>query len=109
MRAFRTFLGDTDMIAYLAMMAPRLAELHRALRPSGSLFLHCDPTASHYLKLLLHAVFEPKNSQNEVIWWYRKWSKSPNHFLHNHDVLLFYSKGRGEWCRLERTPRAAAT
>ena len=51
--AFRTFVGDTDMLAYLSMMAPRLVELARVLRPSGSLYLHCDPTSSHYLKLLL--------------------------------------------------------
>jgi site-specific DNA-methyltransferase (adenine-specific) len=57
MRAFMEFLGPNDMMAYLAMMAPRLVELRRALKPTGSLYLHCDPTASHYLKLPLDAVF----------------------------------------------------
>ena len=57
MRAFRTLLGGTDMLAYLAMMAPRLVELRRVLKESGSIYLHCDPTASHYLKLLMDGVF----------------------------------------------------
>ena len=57
MRAFMDLLGTNDMMAYLAMMAPRLVELRRVLKPTGSLYLHCDPTASHYLKLLLDAVF----------------------------------------------------
>lgn len=68
MQAFRQLLGDNDMLAYLAMMAPRLVELHRVLKPTGSLYLHCDPTASHYLKLLLDAIFGPRNFRNEVIW-----------------------------------------
>jgi len=57
MQALRIFLGESDMLAYLAMMAPRLVELRRALKSTGSLYLHCDPTASHYLKILLDAVF----------------------------------------------------
>ena len=68
MRAFRTFLGHSDMMAYLAMMAPRLVELHRVLKETGSIYLHCDPTASHYLKILMDAVFGPQNLQNEIIW-----------------------------------------
>ena len=59
MQAFRTVLGDSDMLAYLSMMAPRLKELHRVLKPTGSIYLHCDPTASHYLKMLMDAVFGP--------------------------------------------------
>ena len=69
--AFRTLLGTSDMLAYLSMMAPRLVEFRRALAPTGSLFLHCDPTASHYLKLLLDAVFGPGSFRNEIIWHYR--------------------------------------
>ncbi len=61
MRAFRTFLGHSDMMAYLAMMAPRLIELHRVLKETGSIYLHCDPTASHYLKILMDAVFSPQH------------------------------------------------
>ncbi len=55
-------LGDSDMLAYLAMMAPRLVELRRVLKPTGSIYLHCDPTASHYLKVLMDAVFGPQTS-----------------------------------------------
>ena len=60
-------LGDSDMMAYLAMMAPRLVELCRALKDTGSLYLHCDPTASHYLKIILDAVFGPENFRSEII------------------------------------------
>ena len=68
MQAFRTFLGESDMLAYLAMMAPRLVELRRVLKPTGSLWLHCDPTASHYLKMLLDSIFDPRRLLNEVTW-----------------------------------------
>src|SRR5207253_7074425 len=68
LRAFRGLLGTSDMLAYLAMMAPRLVELRRVLKRTGSLYLHCDPTASHYLKLLLDAVFGPQQFRSEVIW-----------------------------------------
>ena len=68
MRAFRTFLGTSDMMAYLAMMAPRLIELRRVLKPTGSIYLHCDPTASHYLKMLMDAIFGPESFRNEIIW-----------------------------------------
>ena len=59
--ALRSFLGQNDMMAYLTMMAQRMVELHRVLKPTGSIYLHCDPTASHYLKLLMDAVFGPRN------------------------------------------------
>jgi DNA modification methylase len=95
MRAFRTMLGSSDMMAYLSMMAPRLVELDRVLKPTGSLWLHCDPTASHYLKLLLDAVFGSKHFRNEVAWCY--WgpgSPGQRQFSRKHDVVLWYSKGR---------------
>ena len=66
LQAFRVLLGPSDMMAYLVMMAPRLQELHRVLKPTGSIYLHCDPTASHYLKLLMDAVFDTINFRNEV-------------------------------------------
>ena len=69
LQAFRVLLGPSDMMAYLVMMAPRLQELHRVLKPTGSLYLHCDPTASHYLKLLLDSIFGGgKNYLNEITW-----------------------------------------
>ena len=90
--AMRSFLGQNDMMAYLTMMAQRMIELHRVLKPTGSIYLHCDPTASHYLKLLLDAVFGHANFVNEIIWHYRKWSAGSYTFQRNHDVILFYAK-----------------
>ncbi|MEK7281168.1 MAG: site-specific DNA-methyltransferase, partial [Chloroflexota bacterium] len=81
-----------SMAAYLSMMAIRLIELYRVLRPSGSLYLHCDPTASHYLKIVLDAIFGENNFRNEIIWHYRKWSTGKLQFQRNHDIILFYSK-----------------
>lgn len=73
--AMRSFLGENDMMAYLSMMVVRLIELHRVLKPTGSLYLHCDPTASHYLKILLDAVFGKTSFQNEIIWRHLTMSK----------------------------------
>lgn len=66
--ALRQLAGHSEMMAYLVMMAARLVELHRVLKPTGSLYLHADPTASHYLKILLDAIFGPTNFRNEIIW-----------------------------------------
>lgn len=68
LQAFRTFLGPCDMLAYLVMMAPRLVELRRAMKPTASIYLHCDEVASHYLKILMDAVFGPQNFMNVVTW-----------------------------------------
>lgn len=92
MQGLRSIIGENDMLAYLSMMAPRLVELRRVLKPTGSIYLHCDPTASHYLKILMDAVFSPKNFCNEIIWHYRKWPAGKYAFQKNHDVILFYSK-----------------
>ena len=102
LRAFRLCVGRTDMLAYLSMMAPRLLELRRVLKPTGSLYLHCDPTSSHYLKLLLDAVFGPERFRGELVWKRtsahcdtKQGSKQPGRI---HDVLLFYAKGsRWTW------------
>jgi len=94
MQAFRTFLGDSDMMAYLAMMAPRLIEMRRVLKNTGSIYLHCDPTASHYLKMLMDSIFKPENFVNEIVWHYRKWPAGKYTFQRNHDIILFYSKTR---------------
>jgi site-specific DNA-methyltransferase (adenine-specific) len=90
--AMRSFLGDNDMMAYLAMMAVRLIELHRVLKPTGSLYLHCDPTASHYLKLLLDAVFGPTNFLSEVIWKRSHGHNSAKRYGPSHDVILYYGR-----------------
>ena len=92
--AFRQFIGQNAMMAYLVMMAPRLVELHRVLKPNGSLYLHCDPTASHYLKLLLDAVFGPSNFRNEIV-WRRTGSHNQNkRYGPIHDTIFFYSKSQ---------------
>lgn len=106
MQAFRKFLGTNDMLAYLTMMAPRLVELHRALKPTGSIYLHCDPTASHYLKLLMDAVFRPENFRNEVIWERTTGRKSGNQFGRVHDVIVFYSKGSSTTWNPPATPQS---
>ena len=96
MRAMHDALGDSPLMAYLAMMAVRLVELHRVLKETGSLYLHCDPTASHYLKLVLDAVFGANNYRNEIVW--------KRTFAHGNvsrgygdvtDTIFFYSKTKG--------------
>lgn len=96
LQAMRTILRDSDMMAYLVMMAPRLVELRRVLKRTGSIYLHCDPTASHYLKLLMDVVFGPRNIRNEVIWSYRSGGGSKRHYGRKHDTLLFYGKDAKE-------------
>src|SRR5258705_11385746 len=91
MQAFRQLLGENDMLAYLAMMAPRLVELRRVLKPTGSIYLHCDPTASHYLKMLMDAIFGPNQFRNEIIWKRSHSHNSAKRFAPVHDVFLFYA------------------
>jgi DNA modification methylase len=93
MQSFRTFLGESDMMAYLAMMAPRLIELRRVMKPTASIYLHCDPTASHYLKMLMDAVFGPQNFMSEVIWKRTLAHSSAKRFGPLHDVILFFTRG----------------
>ena len=80
------------MQSYLCMMGVRLLEMRRLLKDTGSIYLHCDPTASHYLKLLMDAVFGAGQFRNEIIWHYRKWSAGKYAFQRNHDIILFYSR-----------------
>jgi len=96
LEAMRKLLGDNDVLAYLVMMTARLTELHRVLKQTGSLYLHCDPTASHYLKILLDAIFGPKHFGGEIIWKRtaahsdgKQGRKLPGRV---HDVLLLYVK-----------------
>jgi site-specific DNA-methyltransferase (adenine-specific) len=93
LRAFHTFLGPSDMLAYLSMMAPRLVELRRVLKPTGSIYLHCDPTASHYLKMLMDAVFGPRFFLNEIV-WKRSYGHgdSRKSIGRSHDTILLYTK-----------------
>jgi len=94
--SMREFIGSNQMMTYLVMMTARLIELHRVLKPTGSLYLHCDPTASHYLKVILDTIFNVKNFRNEIIWkrnFTKKGSQcAMNKFANNTDILLFYGK-----------------
>ncbi len=92
LHAFRTFLGPCDMLAYLVMMAPRLVELRRVMKPTASIYLHCDPTASHYLKMLMDGVFGPENFHNEIIWKRTSGHSDAVGFGCVHDTILFYAK-----------------
>src|SRR3972149_5423324 len=93
--SMRKFLNESDVMAYLVMMSNRLLELHRVLKPTGSLYLHCDPTASHYLKMVMDAVFVNREFVNEII-WRRQNAKGLafTRFASNHDVILKYARSR---------------
>jgi len=96
LHAMRGFLGQNDMMAYLVMMAPRLRELHRVLKPTGSIYLHCDPTASHYLKLLMDAIFGARHYINEITWKrttaHNDAKQGRKAFGNVADILLLYAK-----------------
>ena len=93
-RGLEPVLGRGSLLAYLAAMARRIAAIHHVLKPTGSLFLHCDPVASHYLKLLLDSTFCPRGGdfRNEIVWCYSHGGKSSRWFGRKHDVIFFYSK-----------------
>ena len=90
--AMRDLLGTNDVLAYLVMMSARLVELHRVLKPTGSLYLHCDPTASHYLKVLLDAIFGPVNFRGEITWVRTTTHNDAKRWSPNADILLYYGK-----------------
>ena len=96
LRAMRSFLKENDMMAYLCMMAVRLLELHRVLQPTGSIYLHCDPTASHYLKILMDAIFGVRNYLNEITWKrtaaHSDAKQGRKGFGNVNDILLLYTK-----------------
>jgi site-specific DNA-methyltransferase (adenine-specific) len=93
-------IGRNDVMAYLVMMTVRLLELHRVLKDTGSLYLHCDPTASHYLKLVLDQVFGPANFLNEIVWCYKERELSRRYWNRKHDVIFFYAKDAGNDARV---------
>src|SRR5579863_3192094 len=97
LRAMRSFLGENDVMAYLAMMAVRLLELHRVLKPTGSLYLHCDPTASHYLKVLLDSIFGIDRFVSEIIWRRTNARGTQGKWPRLHDVIFQFSKSP-EFC-----------
>lgn len=111
LQAFHKFLGPSNMMAYLAMMAPRLIELRRVLKRSGSIYLHCDPNASHYLKMLMDGIFGPVNFRNEIIWRRTRAHNDAKlaRFGAIHDVILFYSKSENRVFNRIVTERSATS
>ena len=100
-----------SMRAYLAFMGPRLAEMHRLLKDTGSIYLHCDPTASHYLKGVMDAIFDEKNYRNEIVWHYHTGGASKRWYAKKHDTILFYSRSNkyrffSDRIRVPRTPKS---
>jgi adenine specific DNA methylase Mod len=93
MKGLRSWLGQSPMMAYLAMMSARLLHLRRVLKPTGSIYLHCDPKASHYLKIVLDAIFDPGGFRNEIIWKRTSGHSDAKRFGSVHDTILFYSRG----------------
>ena len=96
MEGLRLMLGEGPQLAYLSYMANRLLECRRVLKPTGSIYLHCDPTMSHYLKAIMDGLFGQGNFRNEIIWSYRRWTGIAKRFQRLHDVVFFYSKA-GEY------------
>lgn len=106
MTAFREILGKNNMMAYLVMMTPRLVEIQRILKPTGSVYLHCDPTASHYLKIIMDNIFGLENFRNEIVWCYKSRPQSKNYFGKKHDTLLFYSKSDDYYFNWKKVSRS---
>lgn len=109
--ALGKIVGHNDVLAYLTMMAIRLIELKRVLKSTGSIYLHCDPTASHYLKIIMDVIFRKGNFRNEIVWYYRGAGISPRKYGPRHDVILFYSKSDDYYFSPEdiRVPYTTAT
>lgn len=89
---FYQILRNNSLMAYLIMMTPRLLEMKRLLKDTGSIYLHCDPAASHYLKIIMDAIFCIENFRNEIVWCYKGWNTKQKQFPSKHDIILFYTK-----------------
>lgn len=111
MEGLRMMLGEGSQLAYLSYMANRLLECRRVLKPTGSIYLHCDPTMSHYLKAVMDGIWKRSSFKNEIIWHYRKWSTGKYTFQRNHDVIFFYSRSEDSRRTFNQLymPRAAST
>lgn len=108
--AMRQFIGTNQMMAYLVMMTARLIELHRVLKPTGSIYLHCDPTASHYLKMIMDTIFGPQNFRNEIIWKRSHAHNSAKRWGPVHDTIFFYTKSdRYTWTDIRQPYEDAYT
>ena len=108
LQSLQRFLGTSDIMAYLAMMAVRLVELKRVLKPDGSMYLHCDPTACHYLKVLLDAVFGGAGFVNHITWKrshaHSDGAQGSKHFGRNSDTILFYARSANRIWNVQHTP-----
>jgi len=104
-----SIVHSSAMSAYLTYMAQRIIQMHRVLKDTGSLYLHCDPTASHYLKIILDEIFGKNNFRNEIIWSYKKWASAQKDFVRNHDILLRYAKSNEFIYNPQFLPRAEST
>ena len=102
--AFRQFIGSNAMMAYLVMMTPRLVELRRVLKPTGSIYLHCDPTASHYLKVLMDSIFGKEHFKNEIIWRRANAHNDPRRYGRISDAILYYGKSENVTWVTQHTP-----
>ncbi|HEX3746588.1 MAG TPA: site-specific DNA-methyltransferase [Bryobacteraceae bacterium] len=105
--AMEPVIGQSGLLAYLVSVAQRASAIHRVLRPTGSLFLHCDPTAGHYLKLVLDAIFQDEGGgfRNEIVWCYSHGGRSRKWFGRKHDTIFFYAKSAASYF----DPRAVRT
>ncbi len=107
-RGLEKVLKRGALLAYLVSMTLRIVEIHRVLKPTGSFYLHCDPTASHYLKLVCDSIFCADGAGgdfvNEIVWWYKRWSNAARNFQRMHDVILFYAKGRTHTFNVQYQP-----
>jgi len=104
---FESILGEkSGMFIYLINMTQRLLELYRVLKPTGSIYLHCDPTASHYLKIIMDIIFGNENFRNEIIWHYTGGLNAKNNYPTKHDSIFFYSKGNNFNFNIQREPYA---
>ena len=104
MKTFMNFLRASPMMAYLVQMGIRLVHMHRSLRPTGSLYLHCDPTASHYLKLVLDGIFGPRGFVNEIVWKRHNARSTSGRWPRIHDTILCYASGAGFAFRAVQIP-----
>ena len=105
-KGLHAVLGRGSLLAYLVSMSLRITEIQRVLKPTGSFYLHCDPTSSHYLKLILDAVFCSQGGefQNEIVWCYRRYTAVANRFQRLHDIIFFYTKSQTATFNDQRIP-----
>ena len=108
-RAFRNFLGRNDVMAYLTMMCIRLIELHRVLKETGSIYYHCDPTLSHYIKIMMDAIFGKEHFRNEIVWCYAGGGIPKRDFPRKHDVIFRYTKSQNYIYNPEYRPYSEGT